>query len=185
MTLTACWGVTEALVPVTSVRRSAPSVVVAQGHGWTTAGLLGPTYAAGSCHARGTGDQLLPDPRCTPGSNDPAVTQTSIGRTICAAGYTATVRPPVTLTNPAKRQSAKEYAAKRWGEYDHLIPLELGGSSDTRNLWLEPGVLPNPKDRVENTLRALVCQHKILLQKAQQLIADDWTTAMDKAQAAS
>lgn len=162
---------------------SSTSIVMAIGHGWTSAGLRGPTYPAGSCHLRGTDDQVLPDATCTPGSTDRAVTQANLATTICAKGYTTKVRPPVTLTNPAKRESAKEYAAKRWGEYDHLIPLELGGSSDTRNLWLEPGDLPNPKDRVENGLKALVCQHKIPLQAAQQLIASDWTTAMNKAQA--
>ena len=43
-------------------------------------------------------------------------------------------------------------------EYDHLIPLELGGAPNSpRNLWPEPGASPNPKDRLENRLRVLVC----------------------------
>ena len=35
-------------------------------------------------------------------------------------------------------------------EYDHLVPLELGGApNDPRNLWPEPGASPNPKDELE------------------------------------
>ena len=36
----------------------------------------------------------LPDPRCTPGSIDPYVTQADIRSTICKTGWTGTVRPP-------------------------------------------------------------------------------------------
>jgi hypothetical protein len=64
------------------------------------------------------------------------------------------------------------------GEYDHLIPLELGGASDTRNLWFEPGVLPNPKDKIENALRQRVCSGAMTLADAQRRIATDWTTAL-------
>jgi hypothetical protein len=40
------------------------------------------------------------------------------------------------------------------GEYDHLVPLELGGApDDPRNLWFEPGPTPNPKDAVENKMK--------------------------------
>jgi hypothetical protein len=34
-----------------------------------------------------------PDPACTPGSFDPAVTQADLASTICTSGYTAKVRP--------------------------------------------------------------------------------------------
>ena len=38
-------------------------------------------------------------------------------------------------------------------EYDHLVPLELGGATnDPRNLWPEPGPSPNPKDHEEDAL---------------------------------
>jgi hypothetical protein len=38
-------------------------------------------------------------------------------------------------------------------EYDHLVPLELGGAdNDPRNLWPEPGASPNPKDALEHEL---------------------------------
>jgi hypothetical protein len=151
---------------------------VATGHGWSGSTLEGPRYAHGSCHARSQGGKPLPDPACTPGAYDTAVTQRNLKTTICAKGYTATVRPPLAVTSRPKRESALEYGVPAVGEYDHLIPLELGGSSDTRNLWLEPGSIPNPKDKVENALKALVCAGTITLSRAQLAIAKDWTTAL-------
>lgn len=165
-----------ALSPTTGPFGSGP--VVASGHGWSGRHLDGPTFPAGNCHGRGTATVPLPDPRCTPGATDAAVTGGTIGATICVRGYTATVRPPASVTGPAKRESAKEYGFTGAGEYDHLIPLELGGASDTRNLWLEPGAIPNAKDKVENTLKAMVCAHKITLVEAQRAIAGDWATAL-------
>src|SRR5579872_5329391 len=47
-----------------------------------------------TCHEKNG----LPDPTCTPGSIDPAVTQATILSTICVNGYTKTVRPPVSYT---------------------------------------------------------------------------------------
>jgi hypothetical protein len=158
--------------PVTATRT--PGIITAVGHGWDVNGLYGPTYPAGACHSTGG----LSDPRCTPGAIDGAVTQATIGTTICKSGYTATVRPPLSLTGPAKRESAKEYGTTVPGEYDHLIPLELGGASDTRNLWLEPGALPNPKDKIENVLRQRVCSRAMTLADAQRRIATDWTKAL-------
>src|SRR2546421_8893359 len=52
----------------------------------------------GVCQARG----LLPDPTCTPGATNPAVTQDTIASTICVKGWTATVRPPVSVTTQIK-----------------------------------------------------------------------------------
>ena len=145
---------------------------------------------AGQCHIRiltaATG-LVLPDQGCTPGGIDPAVTQANIGSTICRRGYTATVRPPVTATDPAKQTSLADYGLpyNHTTEYDHLVSLELGGASTTSNLWPEPnragaaGTL-NPKDTVENRLNAAVCDHQITLTAAQQAIASNWTTALQQ-----
>lgn len=62
-------------------------------------------------------------------------------------------------------------------EIDHLIPLELGGSNAIANLWPEPGVRPNPKDRLENTLHRLVCAGKVNLMTAQVELAKNWVAA--------
>jgi hypothetical protein len=144
--------------------------------------------ASRSCHAIGLGLYSRPDPRCTPGTVNPAVTQATIGATICRGGWTRMVRPSVSVTEPEKfgsmaayglRGSASEY------EYDHLVPLELGGAvNDPHNLWPEPdystraGFYRNPKDRLENYLRRMVCRGAVTLAQAQRLIASDWTAAV-------
>lgn len=141
----------------------------------------------GACHARTEAGQVLPDPTCTPGALNPAVTQADIRTTICVRGWTATERPPVSYTEPLKRRQIAQYGYtdRRLSTYeeDHLIPLELGGAPrDPRNLWPEPGDHPKPgvlnsKDLVENALRAAVCSGRVQLAAAQQAIATDWTTA--------
>jgi hypothetical protein len=41
----------------------------------------------------------------------------------------------------------------------HEVSLELAGApDDPRNLWVEPGKIPNPKDAVENKLSAPATQ---------------------------
>jgi hypothetical protein len=134
--------------------------------------------ASSRCHARGRGLFSLPDPRCTPGAGDRAVTQADIGVTICRAGWTESVRPPESVTEPEKRAAMRAYGDRgplHDYEYDHLIPLELGGApNDPRNLWPQPGGSPNPKDALENRLNALVCDHRLSLAAAQRAIAGNW-----------
>jgi hypothetical protein len=125
----------------------------------------------------------LPDPRCTPGSVDPSITQATIGSTICRSGYTKTVRPPEQQTERFKFDVA--YPAygtptSEATELDHLVSLELGGSNDATNLWPESPPSPNPKDTVENALNAAVCDGRVKLAAAQQAIASDWLTAEAK-----
>jgi hypothetical protein len=145
--------------------------------------------APGSCHVRGRGLYVLPDPRCTPGAIDARVTQANAEDTICARGWTATVRPPEAVTERDTRQALAAYgyyAGHRVYQLDHLVPVELGGSNAGENLWLEvdyPGGSPrsgylNPKDRVEERLHALVCQGRISLARAQTAIRTDWITAL-------
>ena len=129
---------------------------------------------------RAPNGQPLPDPSCTPSAISTRVTQDNLQETICLPKYTDGVRPPTSQTNKAKKIVALAYdQVGQEGEYDHVIPLELGGANDVRNLWLEPGKIPNPKDAVENKLKALVCAGKVLLVEAQHRIAKDWTTALD------
>jgi hypothetical protein len=165
---------------------SAPAAVARQAGG----GLVESTASSrvvqrqprqGSCHARGRGLFSLPDPRCTPGAIDPVVTQADIGATICRAGYTESVRPPEYITESEKRASLRAYGDSRPlhnYEYDHLVPLELGGArNDPRNLWPEPGASPNPKDSLEDRLNARVCDGEMSLAAAQLAIARDWVSA--------
>jgi hypothetical protein len=60
------------------------------------------------------------------------------------------------------------------------VSLELGGApDDPRNLWVQPGTIPKPKDAVENKLNQAVCSGLIPLATAQRAIAAIWVTAFD------
>jgi hypothetical protein len=131
-----------------------------------------------SCHTIGTGHYSRPDPACTPGALNPAVTQATIDRTICVQGWTSTVRPPESITEQEKAASMAAYGdtgSLADYEYDHFVPLELGGATnDPRNLWPEPGAPPNPKDTVENDLRQQVCYGQMTLAEAQHEVVTNW-----------
>ena len=131
----------------------------------------------GACRTRDRG--LLPDRSCTPGAIDPAVTQANIGSTICRAGYTDSVRPPESQTEAFKWGVAEPAYGQHdvSGELDHLVPLELGGDNDARNLWVEAGPIPNGKDAVENALNHAVCDGAITLRAARREIARNWIKA--------
>ncbi len=140
-----------------------------------------PFPASGTCHNRPVPNGTLPDPVCTPGATDPHVTQTNLPTTICRpGGYTSTVRPPVSVTSIEKRVSITAYTDTGpvgSYEFDHLVPLELGGSPNSpHNLWSQPGASPNPKDKLETALHDLACSHRMTLTDAQTAIASDWIT---------
>lgn len=135
------------------------------------------------CRYRAYG--ALPDRACTPGATNPAVTQATIASTICTPGWTATVRPSLATTEPQKTAAIAAYGATfgtnlRAYEFDHLVPLEVGGSPDSpANLWPEPTALRHgygsfDKDVVENETRAKVCAGAMTLAAAQALFEHDW-----------
>ena len=133
----------------------------------------------GHCSYRDKGQ--LPDPRCTPGSIDPIVTQSNIKSTICKSGWTDPhLRPPESQTERFKYDVAYPHYGTPQSEkteLDHLVPLELGGSNDATNLWPEYPPSPNPKDKVEDALNAAVCERRVSLAAAQKAIAANWLTA--------
>ena len=53
---------------------------------------------------------FLPNPSLTPGVIDPRVTQANIKSTICKKGYTASVRPPESYTEPLKKKGIAQYS---------------------------------------------------------------------------
>ncbi|HUC36496.1 MAG TPA: hypothetical protein VMR97_05175 [Acidimicrobiales bacterium] len=181
----------------TTTTSAAGGPVVADGHGWTGAGLEGTMPPPGSCTYRMAADGYqLPDPSCTPGSIDPTVTQANLSQTICrSGGYTDSVRPPESLTEPAKYSLMDAYGSNESAshyELDHLVPLEVGGASSIANLWPELDVGSpaqfdpsdpygqNAKDGVENALHDAVCDGKVSLSAAQDAIVTDWTTALTR-----
>ncbi|MGI0047136.1 MAG: carboxypeptidase-like regulatory domain-containing protein [Nitrosotalea sp.] len=126
-------------------------------------------------------NEIMPDPNCTPGTTDPRVTQDNIQSTICVSGYTQTVRPSTSVTDPIKIESMKAYGytdSPSNYELDHLIPLELGGApADIKNLWPEPyytTITAYNKDGLENYLHDQVCSGTIDLKTAQNEIATNW-----------
>jgi hypothetical protein len=130
----------------------------------------------------------LPNPRLTPGATDPRVTQSNLRETVCRrGGYTRSVRPPESYTEPLKRRLIAEYgySDRRMYDYelDHLIPLSVGGApSDPRNLWPEAhhvigGWGSYAKDRLELRLHDMLCRGEISLAQAQQAFAGNWIDA--------
>ena len=166
--------------------------MVADGNGWTQQGLEGQVPAPASCHYRYSGTWVLPDPHCTPGSITPLVTSANLGTTICKRGYSASVRPPLALTEPEKFAIMQAYGVSASAsnyEFDHLIPLELGGSSNLANLWPEPNQGSpstfnsyshyglNAKDGVEAQSNYAVCDRGYSLASAQKEMASNWVLA--------
>ena len=141
------------------------------------------------CHARGGGLFALPDPRCSPGATNPDVTQANIGSTICHAGWTTTIRPPESVTQPEKLVGMRAYGiagSPHDYEWDHVIALSSGGAPNSyANFFPEldyPGVsgksfVLNPKDRLEDLFHRLICSHRLSLVAAQEMEAEDWATA--------
>jgi hypothetical protein len=129
-------------------------------------------------HERGGGTpaSVLADRVRTPGVLNAAVTQATIGSTICVRGWTRTVRPPTTYTNALKRKQLRQYGLRgppSAYQEDHLISLELGGDpTDPRNLWPEPYPRASAVDRIENDLNARVCSGALDLAAAQRQEAE-------------
>jgi hypothetical protein len=110
---------------------------------------------------------------------NPAVTQETIGQTICVPGWTKTVRPPYTVSNAIKLEKLRAIglteADKSRFQLDHRIPLALGGApSDPRNFQLEPWEEAGQKDAIEACLARAVCTGKITLDEARRRIWANW-----------
>jgi hypothetical protein len=117
---------------------------------------------------------LYPNPSLTPGA-----VLTTDASTICTPGYASSVR---NVSIATKKQVYAEYGAsypRPAGAYevDHFIPLEIGGSNDIKNLWLEPAT-PTPgfhqKDQFENFEHDQVCDGTISAAEAQSRMVSDW-----------
>jgi hypothetical protein len=77
------------------------------------------------------------------------------------------------------------YTDRRLGDYeqDHLISIELGGSTTApENEWPQPrhvvgGWGADAKDQLEHELHRRVCHGELTLAEAQRAIATDWIAA--------
>lgn len=124
-------------------------------------------------------------PASTPGATNPAVTQASIGSTICVKGWTATIRPPASYTTDLKRRQIAALGLVgplSAYEEDHRIPLEVGGDpTDPANLWPEPWTGPtgaHAKDALENRVHADICAGRMTLAQGQAIfLGNFWKAA--------
>jgi hypothetical protein len=122
-------------------------------------------------------DGALPDPGCTPGVLNPAVTQQTIRSTICRVGWTASIRPPSSATRPWKIAAVAAYGGHNVAAYhlDHLVPLSLGGHpTDARNLWPLRWRYAYAKDGRARRLLHRVCAGRLSLTAARWRIRHDW-----------
>jgi hypothetical protein len=178
---------TTASTSTTTTAPPAAPAALRDGPGPQATYVVQPQPPAGSCHYTYVFADPLPDPHCTPGALNPQVSQGTLASTICKSGYSSSIRPPESITEPEKRGSALAYGYTgpfSTGEYDHLVSLELGGDpNDPANLWVEPNDNPNAtttansKDVLEDRLHSLVCSGQLSLATAQQAIASNWVTA--------
>ena len=130
----------------------------------------------------------LPDPRLTPGSINPDVTQENIQQSVCVKGYTKTIRPPASYTNRVKKSQIRQYGYAdtnpKHYEEDHLIALSIGGNpTDPANLWPQSRFSEwgaDKKDQLEFVLYKKVCAGEVSLRDAQHAMASDWISAWKK-----
>lgn len=125
----------------------------------------------------GAFDVATPDRRLTPGAIEPGETNEEL----CTPGHSAGVRK---VTARQKREVYERYGLDPHTppcpcEVDHLIPLGLGGSNETSNLWPEPYDVEmgaKQKDAVETRLHREVCGGVISLSRAQEIITKNWAS---------
>lgn len=118
---------------------------------------------------------------------NPDVTEDTKAKTICVAGYTAQVRPPLYITQLIKKRLL-EAQGKTWDdaknyELDHIIPLYLGGEpgdlDHTSNFQLQLWPEAKRKDRVEAVAGQCVCNGQVPLDEARADL-EDWQAAYKK-----
>jgi putative zinc finger protein len=93
---------------------------------------------------------------------------------------------PITAAMRAEvlREYGVEHLPSDQYELDYLITPELGGATDTRNLWPQRYQSPTwnarVKDELERLLPQLVCSRQLDLATAQREMAVDWVAAYKK-----
>ena len=122
---------------------------------------------------------VLPDPKLTPGDVFPDATKDDV----CTPGWASEHRH--VTESDRDRVYAKYGRTEGLGccEVDHLVPLELGGTNDMKNLWPQPDD-PRPgdmeKDGLESVLHEMVCKGEMQLADAQKCIASNWVECWKK-----
>jgi hypothetical protein len=121
------------------------------------------------CLTIGAQPFVRPDQACTPGDTD---------RLTTAEVCTPKTRPALAAAD--RRRILARYGYATWtganGELDHRIPVFLGGRTDVRNVWPEPGPIPNRKDRLESYVYNRICTWRTMRPRyAVHIFAGNWT----------
>jgi hypothetical protein len=143
---------------------------------------LAPCHAGGDVRDGGE----LPDPHCTPG----AVGETKVDL-VCNPKFQAAHRVD---TTKARLIAMQAYGVRIEDsgvtEYDHRIPLSIGGANATPNLWPQRSDIANArplyrntKDAIEYTVWYAVCRaHTVPLAQAQKAFMGDWRRVLQALQ---
>ena len=153
--------------------------ISASAAGALVAGFVGATVWADSR------PYAMPDPAMTPGlaaTTDPVEICASDGQ--AGSSYSRAHRH---TTYDMKLAVAYAYDLPRrnWHtvEFDHLIPLCLGGADDTRNIWSQPIEEARVKDRAEAAACREACRGHMDaagIKQLQAAFASDWRAAYRK-----
>jgi len=118
--------------------------------------------------------QSLPKPQFTPGA-----IRTQDATDICSP----TFRPAAfkKTTDVTRKKVCKEYGSLRCihEQVHELIPYELGGADDIKNLWIQPAASYHEKKKLEDRLHDLVCSGQMQLPTAQQCLEKNWVECYD------
>lgn len=113
---------------------------------------------------------------------NPDVTPDTLGQTICRPGYSDTVRPSTSYTNPIKFRLMEQSGitredAKAWA-LDHRLAIGLGGHPRALdNLQLLTRTENSRKSRIEAKMICYVCTGALPLHQAQAEVLEDWRAA--------
>lgn len=113
-----------------------------------------------------------PDPVLTPGVTNPQCTT----EMICPHVRNPRHVPQRIKNMVLKNYNMVEFCHQHKCEIDHLIPLELCGSNDIRNLWAQPPPDWQHKDIFEDMYHRAVCGGQMTLQQAQDEILHFYDT---------
>jgi hypothetical protein len=123
-----------------------------------------------------TGGLSMPDPKLTPG----AVATTNTTRVCVLPDHQpSTVIPPATQQQVFTEYRIRNPAVQAKYDIDYLVPIGLGGSTSTANMW--PAALKGTgffeKIQLDHVLRDMVCRREISLRRAQRDLERNWYVA--------
>lgn len=131
-------------------------------------------------------DRLYPDPKFTKGKVETS-SFVDLIKSYNGQTYSQAHRA---VSSSEKKTICAEYVHNcgEKVEIDHFIPLAIGGSNDTTNLWAQPEVNDwngqdfgfHTKDKLETFLVAKVKKGEVAPKVAQDCIASDWVYCYQK-----